>query len=238
MSLTSDDYARWCTALRALPRDPLALMPWVENELRSFFPYEKLFIAYGEQIAGQIKTTHWLATGYDERYLEAVARSFEVDTRGSLKWWFINRQPFFIDPDHPPPFATAYEVQEIKALGLKNIAAHGILNIRAAAGTYLSFAGVPKPLSQWHLEALRVLTPVLNDLYLAYLAAIDNSMPLSFSALSVRQKEIVRQLATGIDDKTLARNLGIAAKTVRNQLTEIYARLGISKRTQLLQMLR
>lgn len=238
MNLSAADYARWCEALQTQPRTPEALMPWVKNELRRFFPYQRLFMAYGELIAGQIKTTHWLAAGYEDQYLEAVARTLEVDTRGSLKWWFANRQPFFIDPHSPPPFATPYEIEEIKTQGLLNIAAHGILNVRAIAGTYFSFAGVPAPLSKWHLDALRILTPVLNDLYLAYLAGPQGSLPISFAALSARQKDIVRLLVTGIDDKTLARNLGIAEKTVRNQLTEIYSRLGISKRTQLLQMLR
>jgi DNA-binding CsgD family transcriptional regulator len=238
MNLSTDDYARWCEALEAQPHAPQDLMPRITKELRQFFPHEKLFMAYGELVAGQIKTTHWLAIGYEAAYLEAVAQRFELDTRGSLQWWLMNRQPFFIDPNDPPPFVSAYELEEITALGLKNVAAHGVLNIRANAGTYFSFAGVPAPLSDWHLNALRVLAPVLNDVYLAYLAAPEHAKPQRFTTLSTRQKDIVRQLATGIDDKTLARNLGLAEKTVRNQLSEIYARLGISKRTQLLQMLR
>lgn len=238
MNLSAADFARWCDALQAQPRNPQELMPWVETELRRFFPYQRLFMAYGELIAGQLKTKHWLATGYEDHYLEAVARTLEIETRGSLKWWFANRQPFFIDPERPPPFATAYEIEEIKTQGLQNIAAHGVLNIRAIAGTYFSFAGVPAPLSNWHLDALRILAPVLNDLYLAYLAQTASNIPLSFTNLSDRQKDIVRQLATGIDDKSIASNLGVAEKTVRNQLTEIYAHLSISKRTQLLQMLR
>lgn len=238
MKLSEVDYARWSNALQTQPRTPKDLMPWVEKELRQFFPYQRLFMAYGELIADQIKTTHWLATGYEDQYLEAVARTLEINTRGSLRWWFANRQPFFIDPEHPPAFATPYEVEEIKTQGLQNIAAHGVLNIRAIAGTYFSFAGVPAPLSDWHLDALRILTPVLNDLYLAYLAEVAGNVPISFASLSDRQKDIVRQLATGIDDKTIACNLGVAEKTVRNQLTEIYDHLNISKRTQLLHMLR
>jgi DNA-binding CsgD family transcriptional regulator len=237
-NLSQHDYSRWIQALQNLPTAPSDLMAWIETDLRNFFHFEKLFVAYGELTAGQIKATHWLAVGYTHDYLQSQAGALEIETRGSLRWWFANRQPFYIDPDQPPDFATAYEIDEIKTQGLKNIAAHGILNVRANAGTYFSFAGVSSPLGDWHLDALRILTPVLNDLYLAYLAAHSQSVSSNLANLTPRQKDIVRHLSVSSDDKTLAKNLGLSEKTVRNQLTEIYARLGIKKRTQLLQMLK
>ncbi|MGJ7497000.1 response regulator transcription factor [Variovorax sp. RT4R15] len=84
------------------------------------------------------------------------------------------------------------------------------------------------------LEALRLMAPVLNDLFLAHFANAHQQPPATFETLTPRQKAIVRHLATGIDDKTIARALGLAEKTVRNQLADIYARLGVHKRTQLI----
>jgi DNA-binding CsgD family transcriptional regulator len=238
VNLTNEDTALWVAAITTQPSNPAELMPWIESRLKEFFPFKRLFLAHGELVAGQIKTTYWLTSGYEKEYLRQLAMTFEIEHRGSLKWWFANRQPFYIDPKNPPAYATAFEVDEIKNHGLVNIAAHGVLNIRASAGTYFSFSGVKEPLSNWHLDALRILAPVLNDLFLSYMAAQPLLNQPQMGALTARQKDIVRLVATGLDDKTVAKNLGLSGKTVRNQLTEIYGQLGIHKRAQLLNLLR
>lgn len=236
--LTKQDLQRWLEAITAQPKHAHELLPWVEGKLRVFFPFTQLFMAHGELVAGQIRTTHWLSSGHEERYLQQRATTFELEHRGSMQWWFINRQPFTIDPNAPPPFASQFEVDEIQTFGLQNVAAHGVLNSRSNAGTYFGFTGVSTPLSNWHLAALRLLAPVLNDLFLAYIAAQAPACTFALHALTLRQKDIVRQVVAGQDDKSVARQLGISEKTVRNQLSEIYAQLGVSKRTQLQALLR
>ena len=236
--LTEADLQRWLAAIAELPRSQEAFMAWLEGPLKSFFPHRKLFMAYGEHLAGQIKTTHWLTRGHEPRYLAQLATTFELDMRGSMRWWFAHRQPFTIDPIAPPPFATVFELDEIASFDLHNVAAHGVLNCRSTAGTYFSFCDMPGPLSDWHLEALRLMVPVLNDLYLDYVAAEIDKPAQALDALSPQQKRIVRLVAEGQDDKSVAQALGISEKTVRNQLSEVYAYLGIAKRGQLLPLLR
>lgn len=236
--LSEADLKTWLSAISELPRCQDQFMAWLDGPLKSFFPYQKLFMAYGEHLAGEIKTTHWLTRGHTPEYLTQLATTFELDLRGSMRWWFARRQPFTIDPAAPPPFATVFELEEIARFGLHNVAAHGVLNCRSTAGTYFSFCGVPHPLSDWHLEALRLMAPVLNHLYLDTIASEIDKPAQALEALSPQQKRIVRLVAEGQDDKSVALALGISEKTVRNQLSEVYARLGIAKRGQLLPLLR
>lgn len=238
MKLSKTDLQRWVDAVSAQPSSPLEFMPWVEGPVRAFFPFGAVYMAHGGLVAGQIQISHWLSSGHELRYLKQLANSFELELRGSLAWWLANRQPFCIDPDCPPPFASRLELDEIRDFGLRNVAAHGILNLRANAGTYFSFAGIPGALSDWHLDALRVLAPAMNDRLLVYLAAQPRATGDSFDTLTRRQRDIVRQVATGLDDKTVARRLGVSEKTVRNQLSKVYARLDIHRRAQLLALLR
>ncbi|MET3449662.1 LuxR C-terminal-related transcriptional regulator [Ralstonia sp. 1138] len=194
-------------------------------------------MAHGMLVAGEITITHWQAHGHDARYLEQQALTFELEKRGALSWWLTNRQPFVIDPDCPPPYATEFEVNEIREFDLQNVAAHGILNLKANAGTYFSFAGVSTPLSDWHLDALRVLAPVLNDLYLAQLADFDTVSKV-MRDLTLRQREIARRVVAGHSDKAIARELGVSPQTVKNQLSAVYQRLGLQRRSQLIELLR
>src|SRR5437667_165896 len=51
-------------------------------------------------------------------------------------------------------------------------------------------------------------------------------------AMSPQQWKILELLAQGLPSKEIARKLGIASGTVKNQLTAIFERLGVSNRTQ------
>lgn len=213
-------------------------MDWVVGPLRAFFPFQQAFLCHGELVAGQIRVTHWKSVGHGPAYLEQLATTFELRQRGSLGWWLANRQPFAIDPHHPPPYSTTFEIEEIQAFSLRSIAAHGIINVKASAGTYFSFAGVGTP-SAWHIDALRLIAPVLNDLLLGYVATQQaQALQKGLAVLTPSQTTIVRHIVAGADDKSIARSLGIAEKTVRNQLTRAYAILGVHKRSQLIALLR
>jgi two-component system response regulator DesR len=51
--------------------------------------------------------------------------------------------------------------------------------------------------------------------------------------LSVREREIVRQLAAGDSNDEIAARLGLSRKTVEGYLTRLYERFGVATRTEL-----
>ena len=127
-------------------------------------------------------------------------------------------------------------MDEIERFRLGNVAAHGALNAKATAGTYFSFTNIKGPMSYWHLDALRLIAPVLNQLFLKLIVARVEGAPAA--ELTTAQLSICRLVAAGQCNKTIARTLGITDKTVRNQLTHIFSRLGVRSRTQLSALLR
>jgi DNA-binding NarL/FixJ family response regulator len=58
------------------------------------------------------------------------------------------------------------------------------------------------------------------------------TLPAHMESLSPREFEIMQLLAEGIDNRTIADRLFLSEKTVRNQLTRIYEKLGVTNRTQ------
>jgi len=61
--------------------------------------------------------------------------------------------------------------------------------------------------------------------------AAEKAAPAA-AAMSVQQSKILQLLAEGLPNKEIARHLGIASSTVKNQLTVVFDRLGVSNRTQ------
>jgi DNA-binding NarL/FixJ family response regulator len=59
----------------------------------------------------------------------------------------------------------------------------------------------------------------------------QNNSPKS-STLTPREIDILRLLANGLCNREIAKNLGLSEKTVRNRLSEILSKIGVSNRTQ------
>jgi DNA-binding NarL/FixJ family response regulator len=60
------------------------------------------------------------------------------------------------------------------------------------------------------------------------------SVPPSAQGLTAREREIVELVTEGLRNEEVARRLGISEKTVRNHLTAIFDKLGVSGRLELL----
>ena len=54
----------------------------------------------------------------------------------------------------------------------------------------------------------------------------------AFAALSPRERELAALIAEGLDNAQIAARLGISEKTVRNHVTKVFAKLGVSSRAQ------
>jgi len=51
--------------------------------------------------------------------------------------------------------------------------------------------------------------------------------------LTPRERQIVRLLCEGCSNRQIAEKLGLRAQTVKNQLTAVFAKVGVSTRLQL-----
>jgi len=64
------------------------------------------------------------------------------------------------------------------------------------------------------------------------LAQESATAPPAYVGISSQQERILGLVAQGLPNKEIGRKLGIASSTVKNQLTVVFERLGVSNRTQ------
>jgi DNA-binding CsgD family transcriptional regulator len=238
MQFSHQELNQWTATLASISSHPEDFISWIENDLRRFYPFKGLVLAHGELTAGELRVTHLIAVGHNQDYLSQLAKTFDLERRGALKQWFIDRRPIFIAIDAPHPAASKFELEEMKEAGFSTVAGHGVLNVRSNAGTYFGFANVKVASAQWHSNALELIAPYLNSRFLRHISEIDQRENGIFDKITPRQREIVRLLAAGHNDKLIARHLGVSEKTIRNQLTMIYSELGVHKRTELMALLK
>ena len=239
------DFQAWIDALGTLPTTPITendILTWVEGPLRRFFPFNGFLGAYGNLSGGRIRMRSLLTSGHTPEFLSGLEDAFDLRSRGCFAWWTANRKAFMLDKTGAldeagvEVIATRRELEEIERFSLGVIAAHGVIDPFVRAGTYISFSGVPRTRPKQTLAALNLIAPVLHMLFLAT-RQIEKS-PIDLTALTARQRELVDLALEGLPDKAIARRLSISDHTVGNHFRAIYAQLGVSKRSQLIALLK
>jgi DNA-binding CsgD family transcriptional regulator len=244
-NLSGPDLQTWLEVLSALPGAPVTeggILAWVEGPLRKFFPFEKFLGAYGGLSGGMIRMRSLVTSGYEQEFLSTLEGVFDVTSRGCFSWWTSKRKPFFLDETGARDERDAQiipskrELEELERFGLGAVAAHGVIDPYAKAGTYISFAGVPRTRHKRTLAALDLIAPVLHSLFMV--TKQPEKAGVDLTPLTDRQRELIDLALEGLSDKAIARRLSISDHTVGNHFRAIYAQLGISKRSQLIALLK
>jgi DNA-binding CsgD family transcriptional regulator len=245
LGFSDADLEAWVRALRMLPAAPVTeagVLAWVEGPLRGFFPFERFLGGYGSLSGGRIQMRSLVTSGHAPEFLAGLESTFDLKSRGCFAWWVANRKAFILDKTGAlddagvPIFATKRELEEIERFSLGVVAAHGVIDPFVTAGTYISFSGVPRTQPKRTLAALELIAPVLHTIFLRTKQAEESTVDLT--ELTDRQRELVDLALTGLSDKAIASRLSISDHTVGNHFRAIYAKLGISKRSQLIALLK
>jgi DNA-binding CsgD family transcriptional regulator len=239
------DFEPWIVALKAVPKAPMTeceVVSWIEGPLRRFFPFDRFLGSYGEFAGGRIRRRSLVTSGYSREFLASLENSFDVNSRGCFAWWVVHRRPFLLDKAGARDeagisiLATKRELDEVEQFSLGVVAAHGVVDPFANAGTYISFAGVPKGRAKQALLALDLIAPVLHMLFLGIKQWDRPAVDLTI--LTGRQRQLVDLALEGLSDKQIASRLAISDNTVGNHLRAIYVQLGVSRRSQLIALLK
>jgi len=102
--------------------------------------------------------------------------------------------------------------------------------IDAGAIGYLLKDADPEELHRGVLAAARGESPLASKAAQAVITARIESSPTR--ELTEREREVLILVASGLANKQIARRLGIAEKTVKSHLTNLFQRLGVADRTQ------
>ncbi len=77
-----------------------------------------------------------------------------------------------------------------------------------------------------------VLGPRIGSSVLSTLRQVPAGLPAPFDRLTARERDILARLASGESNARIARQLGVSEKTVRNQLSGVFAKLEVADRVQ------
>jgi DNA-binding CsgD family transcriptional regulator len=244
LECSASDFLAWLEALRSLPVAPLSygdIVAWVEGPLRRFVSFEEFLGAYGMSSGGRIHVLTWLSSsGLTAEYLAGRPKALDLEERAALAWWVFHQKPFLIDEngavdeEGAPVPTNALDLESFKRHSLGLVAIHGVIDPFAKCGTYIAFTGIARAQSRRFISAIKLIAPVLHTLFLQ----TKHAELLDLTALTDRQRDLVDLALAGLSDKAIASRLAISDHTVGNHFRAIYAKLGVSKRSQLIALLK
>jgi DNA-binding CsgD family transcriptional regulator len=224
--------AEGCTRC-ACSRDFAAL---VRHEVRPLLPHTSLIAALGRIDLEHLELMHVESVDYPPRGLLALQRQSNVKSRPALAHWLNTRRPLVLDADADGAHLSDAERQEIDGLELGRVAAHGVLDLAARSGSYFSFGGLSSHLAAPDVaHRLSLVVPHLHQaLVRCHQSAIGSAS--SGPKLSGAEREILRWVAAGRTNAEIACLRGRSESTVRNQLTTLFRKLGVSNRAAAVRM--
>jgi DNA-binding CsgD family transcriptional regulator len=234
------DLCAWSEALYELPTGAVTeadFRAWLEGPLRRFFPFQRFFGAYGSLSGSRVQMHALMTSGHGPEFVASRLCTFDLKLRGCFAWLVATRRAIFLDRNGAIDAAgmrvspTQRELDDLERFAAGALASHGVIDPFTRSGTYVGFSGVPRAQPELVLASLELISPVLHALYLR---TRPFSIPVvDVTSLTDRQRDLADLAALGLSDKEIGARLGISDHTVGNHFRAIYARLGISKRSQL-----
>lgn len=107
--------------------------------------------------------------------------------------------------------------------------------LRAGARGYLLKGAARADLAR-ALEAVQrgeiVFSPTVGERVLAHFGSGPTPMPTRFPALTAREHEILDLVAQGLTNPAIARRLFLSEKTVRNHVSNVFAKMNVASRAE------
>ena len=202
------------------------------TSVRSLLPHRSLIAAVGRIDLDHLEIVHLIPVDYPEAGTAALRRLVNVRERPALMHWLHNREPMVLDIPQDAHLLSELERHEIESLCLGRVAAHGVVDMVARSGSYLSFAGIPPTTPKVQVE--RTLRLIVQHLHQALEATrrSERGAKQDGTALTIIERELLRLAAAGRTNAEIALTRGRSEATVRNQLTVVFRKLGVRNRME------
>lgn len=212
---------------------------WTRTHLRAVLPHEALISGWGHRHAGGVGLDVMVMVDFPDEHIERIRnRAGAIDTP-ILRRWLATEQPVVFDVEQPWAEMPAQWLESFRRYGLRNVLAHAVWDLERAGGTYHSLFRMPTTPAAREAKVLSDLTPLLHEMFCRVIQSIsaEDRFSVCLESLSAREREIVHWVGLGKTNAEIGCIRSLSENTVKHYVTEIFNKLGVSNRTQLVRRL-
>lgn len=212
---------------------------WTREQLRQVIPHECLISGWGHMHAGGVGLDVMVIVDFPSEHIETIRnRAGAIDTP-ILRRWLATEKPVVFDVETPWPDTPQQWLDSFRRFGLRNVLAHAKWDTERAGGTYHSFYRMPGSPGERESGLVSDLMPLLHETFCRVIQSIsaEDRFAVCLESLTPREREIVHWVGLGKTNGEIATIRSISESTVKHYVTEIFDKLGVSNRTQLVRRL-
>jgi DNA-binding CsgD family transcriptional regulator len=212
---------------------------WTRLKIRPVFPHGTLASGYGHLHAGGVALDCVVTVDYPPAHLQGIRNRAGAIETPVLRRWLATKEPQLFEVDRPWPEAPSAWLECFRVCGMQNTAAHGVYDTERCVATYHSFHRIPGRLGAAHVAALKRLVPAMHGALCRVigLLKLDSAFTSRLAELSEREKEIAQWVKSGKTNGEIASFSGVSENTVKHHLTNIFGKLAVETRAQLVHRL-
>lgn len=207
---------------------------WTQGTLQSVFPHGAFIGGMGKIHPRGVKPLVMLSANFPDEYLNSIYSgdgSYQTDT---LQRWLQTGEPQLYEPTSNSVENDKTRQAVFMASGLRNIASHGVLDIKHHFASYFSFHQIPLLLGASQKHLLKLIVPGMHAAMLSIIRLAPPTSLLSspIKSLSQRETQVLAWVCKGKTNYEISLILGNSSKTVKNQVQAILIKLNVNNRAQ------
>lgn len=212
---------------------------WTRKYLRPALPHGALICGLGHLHAGGVGLDYLVTVDYPTEHIEAIRNRVGAIDTPILRRWLMTQEPVYFDADEPWPDTPKVWLDSFCRHRLQNVVAHAIYDRARCVGTYHSVYRLPMRPDQQYIETLRTFVPAMHEALCRVInqATMIETLGINISTMSDRERRVVHWLRLGKTNAQIADLVNLSENTVKHHLTNIFDKLGVSNRAQLVRCL-
>ncbi len=225
-------------SLRAI-RTSREFEKWVRFELRKYIPHAAFLGTLGKLYGVGSLPTHRLGVDFALNIVEELKNSAGAIDDPLMYGWFRSERPRHIDIEEVEEFGAQQQWRKtLMEYGMRSMLIHGVLDHNARRFAVFQ---IGNPFGGASLETVQLLSALVKPMSQAAWATIDSrsSPPTRWLvghptlSLTATELQIVEMLAQGMSNKEIARRRGVSDSTVKTQVSRTGAKLGATRRAEI-----
>lgn len=208
---------------------------WTRASIRPIFPHETLGCGYGRIHAGGVGVDGIITVDYPIEHLKSICNKAGGLDTPILRRWLATREPQLFEAEFPWEETPPEWLEQFRHHDLRNTAAHAVYDSERCIGTYINFHRIPGRLGPGHIEALKLLAPIMHDVICRLIGDMNEASKLDKlrATLSEGERQVLELVARGKVNAEIASVLSISEDAVKHRVTRIFKKFGIENRIQL-----
>ncbi|MBH1986796.1 MAG: hypothetical protein I8H76_05705 [Burkholderiales bacterium] len=214
---------------------PCGLLDWAKGPLQEVLPHESLACGVFSTRCDGVVLRRVLQQDWPAGYFDALTEPDGRFRSPVIRRWSQSQAPQVVRADDTERFDDPLWSEVFRDMGMRNMAAHGVMDLNSRAASYVCFSRMPDDRLDEVDTLLKLLAPHMALALQRALLQPGGDTPHAppwLPKLSPRERVVLHWMCRGKTNWEIAQICQRSEHTIKNQVESVRQKLQVNNRTQ------